>query len=864
MKLRSMVATALSALLVAVSLVLAVPAQAMANTGSLAVGKRLNYPASFADPNNWGFTNHFTVNGRWAFCLQADVNTPNPGSYPAGVLNNQGLQKVLYYGFGGVEDKSGQLLSGKDDDTRYIYTHIAASYAYYKAIGQNPDKAFYGAQFPGLNTAGVTGYITALMNQPALPTTDLSLSTTSPKVTLENGVRRTEAITLNADSRNSIEVALPDNVTLHNQTQNTEQTGKTATVKGGDTFYLTTDLSNHGTYDSKSMRGSLTKNWYAAVLTTSSTNATQNIGSIQSTDAPKSVQLSVGWYQEGKIKLTKADVKSGHGLAGAVYGIYSDEACTDELAQMTTGDDGVATSEGFDITGRSVVYVREKTAPTDYVTDQTVHAVKVADDTTSDLEVTDERQTGTLSIQKYGQGLTLVQPSSLDAAGGAETVTEGTGIYTSFKYYDYARVANVEFGLYARKDIVAPDGSGEVLYKAGEQVTTLTTDTEGKAQATDLPLGSYYLKELTAGTNYVLGTEETDVEIKASGDEQGAAVIDRSEELHNTRQKVQVSLEKKDSVSGKPLEGVVFGLYTAEDILDDENGEVYVKADTLVEKKATGADGKLTFDSELPNGKYYVREEASIPGYVLNTEVWDIDATYKAEDQTVPTVEVSHEFENQPTVTKITKSDATTGKELPGAQLQVIDKDGKVVEEWTSTEEEHVIYALAAGTYTLHEVMPPYAQGYVSAIDQTFEVKEDGSVAKVEMKDEYSKTEVSKKDKDSGEELSGARLQVLDKDGNILDEWVTDGSAHAIAKLPVNEELTLHEVSAPEGYEVASDVKFTLKDTTEVQEVEMLDARAKTGVLPKTGDDQALLVSSLGVLGAALVAGGVVCSRKRA
>ena len=858
MKSRSMAATLLlSVLLVMVSLVSATPAEA--DTGNLETGARIDYPAAFN--NGQGFTNWFKVNGRWAYCLQADIDTPGSGNYPANVLNNVDLQKVLYYGFGGPGDMTGTLLAGKSDAEKYVYTHIAASYAYY---GGN-DRAFYGCNRDGLVNAGVITYINTLLSQRTPPTTQLSFSTSSPAVTLENGVRKTQTVKLNGDDRNSVTVSLPDNVTLHNETQNTQVTGGTATVKGGDSFHLTTSLDNHGTYDTQSLKGSLDQSWKAVILnTTTGSHVTQNIGSIQPDAAPSAVRLSVDWYQEGKIKLTKADAKSGHGLAGATYGVYSDKACTDKLAEMTTGEDGTATSEAFDITGRSVVYVKEKTAPTGYAADQTVHEVKVADGKTSELKVTDERQTGTLSIQKYGEGLTLVQPSSLDAAGGAETVTEGTGIYTKLNYYDYATVAGVEFGLYAREDIVAPDGSGEILYKAGAQVTTLTTGEDGMARATGLPLGRYYLKELKAGTNYVLGTEETDVTITASDDEQGAAVIDRSEELHNARQKVQVSLEKKDSVSGKPLEGVVFGLYTAEDIPDDESGEVYVKAGTLLEKKATDENGELTFDSELPNGKYYVREEATIPGYLPSDDVWDIDATYKAEDQALSTIEVSHEFENQPTVTKITKSDATTGEELPGARLQVIDKDGSVVEEWTSTEEERVIYALAAGTYTLHEVMPPYAQGYVSAIDQTFEVKEDGSVAEVEMRDEYSKAEFSKKDKDTGKALKGARLQVLDRDGKVLDEWVTDGAAHTLEKLPVNEELTLHEVSAPEGYETASDVKFTLKDTAEVQKVEMLDARAKTvaATMPKTGDDQIVAAIALGALGAAFVSGAVIRSRR--
>ena len=160
----------------------------------------------------------------------------------------------------------------------------------------------------------------------------------------------------------------------------------------------------------------------------------------------------------------------------------------------------------------------------------------------------------------------------------------------------------------------------------------------------------------------------------------------------------------------------------------------------MLEKKATDAKGTLTFDSDLPHGKYYVKEEVRKAGYLPNEEVWNVDATY--ENQNLAKIELNKEVENQPTETRITKTDATTGNELEGAKLQVIDKDGNVVEEWVSSKEEHVIYGLPEGSYTLHEELAPYEDGYVSASDVTFEVKEDGSVTKVEMKDEYSKVEI--------------------------------------------------------------------------------------------------------------------------
>ena len=126
------------------------------------------------------------------------------------------------------------------------------------------------------------------------------------------------------------------------------------------------------------------------------------------------------------------------------------------------------------------------------------------------------------------------------------------------------------------------------------------------------------------------------------------------------------------------------------------------------------------------------------------------------------------------------------------------------------------------------------------------------------MKDDYSKVEISKTDLTTGEELEGAKLQILNKEGEILEEWVTDGKPHLAEKLPVGEELTLREITAPEGYEIAEDVKFTLEDTMEIQKVEMKDARTpETPGVPQTGDDHwkpILLFVLLGASAAGLMA----------
>ena len=333
----------------------------------------------------------------------------------------------------------------------------------------------------------------------------------------------------------------------------------------------------------------------------------------------------------------------------------------------------------------------------------------------------------------------------------------------------------------------------------------------------------------------------------------------------NERQKIEISVKKKDKVDGKALQGAVFGLYTKENILS-ANGTLLLEKDTLIEQKSTDENGKLTFSSDLIHGSYYVKELRSLPGYLQSEEIWEVVVPYEDQSQAILTVE--KEFENQPTETQITKTDLTTGKEVEGARLQVKTQDGKVVEEWISGKEAHVIYGLPEGTYILHEELAPFKEGYVTANDVEFDVKADGSVVKVEMKDDISKTEIIKTDITTGKELKGAKLQILTTEEIILEEWITDGSPHRVDQLPVGVDLILREITAPDHYEKAEDVTFKLEDTAEVQKVEMKDkAIEKKPVIPqgpKTGDKtEAALSLMVLCIATAFVAAGIAYKKRR-
>lgn len=160
---------------------------------------------------------------------------------------------------------------------------------------------------------------------------------------------------------------------------------------------------------------------------------------------------------------------------------------------------------------------------------------------------------------------------------------------------------------------------------------------------------------------------------------------------------------------------------------------------------------------------------------------------------------------------------------MEGARLQIQDEEGTVVEEWTSTKESHIIYALKPGKYILHEEQAPTENGYVKAEDVEFTVEETGEIQKVSMKDDHTKIDITKTDITGEQEIEGAKLQVLDEEGNIIEEWTSTKEPYRIEYLQPGKTYILHEEAAPEGFLIAEDVEFTVEETGEVQKVSMKD-----------------------------------------
>lgn len=468
------------------------------------------------------------------------------------------------------------------------------------------------------------------------------------------------------------------------------------------------------------------------------------------------------------------------------------------------------------------------------------------------VEMKDEVPKGLLIINKKGEFLEKI--TLLDNVKG--TVEH-------FFEYITGNLSEVTFEVYAAEDIKAADGVSADHYKKDELVGTITTDEKGIAKMEDLPVGKYYVKEVKTAHGFVLDGEPRFVDLTYR--DQDTPVVTFDEEWQNNRQKIKVTVLKKEKDTERMLEGAIFGLFTKEDI-KGRDGKVLMEAGTLIEQKTTDENGQILFKADLPvDGIYIVKEIYAPDGFVTSNEEKEFTFEYGKPEET----EVSYEFvfENEPTTVELTKTDLTTGKELPGAHLKVTDEDGNVIGEWVSTEKAHVIKELTVGkSYTMTETKP--ADGYVTAESITFIVENTAEIQKQEMKDDVTKVLISKQDI-AGKELPGAKLTILDEDGKVVESWTSTEEAHYIEMLPIGK-YTLREETAPEGYLVAKDVEFEVKDTAEVQKVVMVDEeKPKESTpeggkpskdAPKTGDNTNLLLWLI-VLGMSF-SGVVVLGRK--
>ena len=401
-------------------------------------------------------------------------------------------------------------------------------------------------------------------------------------------------------------------------------------------------------------------------------------------------------------------------------------------------------------------------------------------------------------------------------------------------------------------------GSPNMDQNAGE----LVVNADGTSNTISLPSGTYYVKEIVAPKGYNLDTNVYTVTV-TSGEtatlrvkdepkfdplsikvqKKSADTPDKELSLEGAEYTVKYYKEKTEDTTGlTPFRTWIFKT--------DKYGQILIR-----DKWKIGGDELFKEDDGTTVGLYgtYTFEETKAPkGYVktdgiISTQI--IDSNNQGQSVNVLKDVVDNEKLITVEVDKVSEETTGVKTKIGGAIMQLKKADGTVIETWTTEKDKSKVFkGLEAGKYILHEKKAP--AGYVTAKDIEFEVSAVSEVQKIEMIDEITSTRFEKKDAEKGTLLVGATMQILDIDGNIVKEWVSDNTPTEFKKLPIGKYI-LHEKKAPKGYELAKDIQFEIKDTSDIQTYTMVD-NLKVGKLivtkpnnPNTGDHSNLYMFTL-------------------
>lgn len=443
---------------------------------------------------------------------------------------------------------------------------------------------------------------------------------------------------------------------------------------------------------------------------------------------------------ESYVKIVKLDSETGKQIpySGAGFQIYSPKG---EIVTMkytyptvTEIDTFYTNSDGYLITPETLPYSKgysavEVQAPYGYILDSTpVYFDITAENTSEENGVTivkaekkNTPQKGTITVEKTGEIF-----SNVTAVGGGYIDENGNDIALPTIYqpeYSVNGLSGAWFEIYADEDITTPDGT--VRAKKDELVATLKTNTKGTATSKQIYLGKYRVVEKTAPYGFVLNKTVNHIELTYSG--QNEKVTSTSTSFTNDRQKVVIDLtkileqDKKFNIgSNDEIRNVSFGLYADED-LKASNGTV-IPENGLIEIVTCDEKGKATFKTDLPIGKYYVKEISTDNHYILSDKKYPVVFEYAGQDTASVHISVN---DGEPIINSIIygtikglKIDRETGENIAGALFGMFKAEEKELSEKTailtaeSNEEgiftfENVPY----GEYIIRELKP--AEGYL-------------------------------------------------------------------------------------------------------------------------------------------------------
>jgi len=781
--------------------------QINAETVKLEKGEAIRYPSWLG---NWS-TNYYYINGQLSYCLNSSRNEPvNNDSAVAEIHENEALLKVLYYGFGGPGDvfRDDQVTN---DTTKYLYTHIMASYAYSGDI-------YGGKSWEDLEAHGVglkTRY-DQIQSMP-VPKTEFNLNGTrnlNLKAYYENNYQRTENIQFNSSANNTITIPLDNGIELHNITKNTVSSNS-AVINGGDIFYLQAKLNVRDNYSSGKLTGSA-KTRYAPLIIKSDNTSVQDIGSWSFTYDPVDLIFGIEWADVGSLELTKTN-DTGELLNGSEFNL---KHTTLEFEKDLVVKNGKIKADNLPV-GDYVL--TETKVPDGHAAIQKTFKVTInKDQTTERIVVNNIRPTGTLEINKTLENSNVeVNKADYDLTKVQFKITANQDIYDSVsleKLYSKGDAITVGSGNGSNEDtvkLISGNELGNGIY---------TCDTNGKLALSGLPMGTYNVEEIACPDGFVLDKEVKTVQFA----QQDFVTLTYTSSL-NINNELTKTVFSKVTADGDNLYGVPM------EIVD-------VKTGKPVHTWITD-DSSLEIDG-LPTGDYIWREVNAPEGYVLAKPI-----EFTVKDGDIQGIEMKNfniEF---------AKNGNDGNKLLKGGEFQVTSKTKQIVDKWTSGEHifdvtEDMKAKLMAGEtvsdmyvdieddsstyyrisknegrddyrllmqangetkyynidingdetthmirgtvedqeYVITELKSP--DGYATAEPVSFKTNKEQNLT-VDMTDEITQFEFYKKDITSQEELEGATLQIKDKNGNIVDEWVSGKTPHKITGLTVGQTYTM-------------------------------------------------------------------------
>lgn len=469
-------------------------------------------------------------------------------------------------------------------------------------------------------------------------------------------------------------------------------------------------------------------------------------------------------------------------------------------------------------------------------------------------------QKGKISVRKTGDIFARVQRTSSAYTDEDGNLVENPATYTPV--FETGNLAGAVFQVIAFEDIITADGT--VRAKAGDVVAELITDENGYAETDLLYLGKYEVKEITAPDGYVLNTESQFVELVYAGQEiEVRNTVNTA--FVNDYQRVEISLEKileQDETFGvgtnEEYKNVRFGLFAEEEITAADGTEI--PANGLISEISLDENMKAVFSVKLPFAKYYVREIFTDEHYILGDEKYSFDFTYQGQETEAVCIDCG-EFENRLKrgTVKGLKLDENN-EPLENAVFGLFKPDcTEFTEEnalMTAKSDDKGCFSFADipfGEFAVREIKAP--TGYILS-DKLYQVNitEDGQTVEITAENKPITVEFSKRDTE-GNELKGAKLQIVDEKGNVIEEWTSDGTNHIVTKLKAGK-YVLIETAAPDGYEIATDISFevfedgTVKagntETVAVSKdgnplIVMVDEAEEKQITPQTGDNRSRL-----------------------